>query len=1507
MAQNKIVNIPNVGVVAFPDSMADSDVTFAIEHDILRGERAPSETHDEPAKGYAPSSPALRALAPSARRIREAVDAPVKQMAQGIAMFKDNPLAGGAQVAQGTLGAIASPFTAGSALIQEIPVIGKPLAGAIALPFEAAAKIASLGEEGIRKLVDTVGVPKAMQNLGLSDEHAKQAAQAVSGVNQTLAQFLVGAAGAKMKGIVAPKVPTQEEAITKTAEEARPKLKPLSPPRPEDRPAAETPETVETGKPPRAPAPPSAAPASPAGAPLVPALRETEATKNKSLGLPEGTEHPDQTPVPENLRHTLVYEGPSNPGMKGAEGNQQFTPYNPNDPAFGATFVVKAGEDVATKYAGVQDAYRKGMVQNLVKAGEDPAFVGKLSDAELVRLHHQINPSAADAFSREQFAGEFDKVPVPKPEKPAGTPAPAPEPPESKAIAPKTGETTVPAEKAPPEPSTPQERLSSGELPLAEAPPEITDKVKSEATVMAGELTGASRESHNTFREQGNIGAGYETVNTQTGYTVSTYPEWYKDIQASGEKKAKILKALEDIKNDDPKYALAQKLKAKIVEHLSEGRDVKEGRVPADEEFKDLFQAWQEGVLGKESTDFPTAPKGEDLVLTPPPEGKAKPKPAPQEEMFTGENKPAASYPRPNEGIRSDIPLSEQEKGTMFEKKAPAEPGLEFAMGAAAPAELGRPVTIEDMTSAVTAVDEPSVSPMQRINARLALNQRVEGAKGSIAHAWENIKSIGNAFYNLVANPPEWSNFKKNLGEMDYANQRNGFEIQKFVRETKKRFSPIKLEAMVNWIQANGDESVLTNRARESTTYKKGYEEALKLTADEKVVAQNLMSYFDARLEQGMKAGILRAGIENYISQIWDKPNAATNRLTGDLAMGKLPVNFKAARQRIFESYFEGEQLGFKPKIKNAAELVAVYDQAFNRVLSARSFVRQLHDGLAKDGRPYVELSGIRSEVPESENTPGALLIKPRMAGKTRTIQAGEYRGTPYDISDYKPVDHPSLRGWKWAGTDEEGRPILYQSDMLVHPEIYENLKNNLGTSWFRQNAFPRAILHGQAFLKGSKLGFSNFHAVQEGLHAVFHRVNPFGPGALDFDNPVHADLVKHGLTVADYRAMQEFTEGQSGGGWTTRLPIVGKYLQEYNDWLFKDYIPRLKMTMADHAFKRNTERYGNKLSRDQILELTASQSNAAFGELNYKWMGRNPNLQDFMRTTLLAPDFLEARARFVGQALTKYGGEQRAALMLAGTTLYVTGRILNQALDGDPHWTKPFSVVFNGKEYSLRSVLGDVQHMITDPRSFAYNRLSPIIRTATEAMTGRDDRGIRKSAYGQFKDFVSWAIPISVSTRSDQSLPEMMLSGGAAITNRKYRSAAENKMTEVLRGRGDYTPTEEQISEATTKKEFAAKLAAHEVTQDDVKTAIKIGLIGPSGINQKVLEGLAKDNKTKMFERLTLPEAKQVFETMTDAEKKEFGPAMRKKMQNAASHPGTLMRQIANDPNVIEQSVGAP
>ena len=612
-----------------------------------------------------------------------------------------------------------------------------------------------------------------------------------------------------------------------------------------------------------------------------------------------------------------------------------------------------------------------------------------------------------------------------------------------------------------------------------------------------------------------------------------------------------------------------------------------------------------------------------------------------------------APEPKP---IQAAAPAAQQQ---------PKPAGISVGPGAASPGDV--PLQSQ-LTQLSQVIRTQSVSPREPFGARLrgALDLAGKWGRGKdiVTQAVGKLTAAKDALWDAYKNLPPWNDFTATIGRWVGADSQTALQVREFQKAIAKAIpNKLRREAITNWIQADGDEAALRARADASRPHiRKGYQAALTLNEAERTIARNIQSYFESRLQEGIEQGILKQGVENYITQLWKRPTAATQKLWADLfGAGTLNPNFKFARQRIFESYFEGEQAGFIPRSKDVSHLIAVYDLAFNRALSARAMIRELHGGTAKDAMPIVMTSGRGIALPAGETPPEAILVKPNYRPK------GAVTG---DGRPYRPIDHWALRGWKWVEKTGD-TSVFVQGDMLVHPDHWSHLNNVLKNSRLQQHPVTAALLKTGAFAKQTKLSLSPFHTVQEGVHALAHRVNPINPEAIDLNSPEQKSLVDHGLMVADPRGYELFTEGMTGGGLVGKIPGLGHLQQAYSEMTFRDYIPRLKMAMARDALARNRRAYARKIasgkvSDDQIVALTARESNAAFGEQNYRLMGRSPTTQDFLRLTLLAPDFLEARFRFVAQALKPYGREQRIALALMGATLYTGSRVLNKALDDE-------------------------------------------------------------------------------------------------------------------------------------------------------------------------------------------------------------------------------------------------
>jgi hypothetical protein len=676
-----------------------------------------------------------------------------------------------------------------------------------------------------------------------------------------------------------------------------------------------------------------------------------------------------------------------------------------------------------------------------------------------------------------------------------------------------------------------------------------------------------------------------------------------------------------------------------------------------------------------------------------------------------------------------------------------------------------------------------------------------EKIKDTSAKVWEWYQSpidVKKAGFKRV--------IKRYLGDQQVAGHANDQFLQ-YVAEAVPNLA--KRHGITAWIQAGGDRALLEHWAANSKwQHKPGYEAALNLAPAEIAIAKEVSAKFDEHLKMAQKTGVLKNFVENYVTQLWKNKKHNTQELQNlwaEANAGMLDTDFDYAKKRTISNYFEGEQAGRTPLNKDIAYILGAYHQAMYEAVSARKAVWDLVFNNADDGLPLISPRAGAGLSPDQSVPTGKYLVlqPPGMASEAAD-------GRPYRI-----IDHPSLRDWRWRGHDEvTGKDAIFQGDVWVHPDIYKDMKNLLGRSALRENVLGRAALYMSMNLKSVLLSGlpTPFHQVHLGSHAIFHKLNPVDTPPIDFKDPVQVKAVQNGLMIYNHNALADFSEGlASSGTWATKIPGIGRVNQAYGEYLFRDLIPRLKMALYKEAFKRNAERYPEK-SEDFIAEITANQSNAAFGELNYKAMGRSSTTQDIYRLLSLAPDFLEARLRFAGQALRPYGAEQRAALIRAVVGMQAGAMVFNMLFSDDhkTHWNEPFSLVIGDTQYSLRSVPGDIYHLLSDPRSFAYHRINPVTaKPVVEFFSGRN-------FWGRQQDFLEWAksfgagvAPIPTqpfvnkwlgSTTGEVNLVDSVLRL-IGVTARKYKDPADKLLQDYFASHGRDLPAEERRERDHAKK----------------------------------------------------------------------------------------------------------
>lgn len=697
--------------------------------------------------------------------------------------------------------------------------------------------------------------------------------------------------------------------------------------------------------------------------------------------------------------------------------------------------------------------------------------------------------------------------------------------------------------------------------------------------------------------------------------------------------------------------------------------------------------------------------------------------------------------------------------------------------------EVGLPVK-DKFSRALTEVKARAAAAVNEI-------RKEPGIKAKASKAWE-----------LASPLPKVTTMDRAVGKWNLEDTEGDLAARRFSNAVKERFPDrSKLRALSNWINAGGDRDLLQRQAdlTKDPQLKKTYEDALKFGPAEEKLAREVRQYHDEMLSTAMQAGALEEGLENYIHRYYPRENDPTRKkLESAINTYRFTKNFAGFKRRFYDSDFEAEQAGLKPE-KDAAKRILAYDQGFRKALTARAFVKDRYAAKMEDGRPEIDVvgTGVPSTGDLAAGEKGAYLIKPK--SKAGGDSPEDYRG------DYISFDHPAFRKWKWVGQDAQGKPILMEGEMAAHPDAVKKYKALFERSWFQKNPIGRALLMPSNFVKQTMLALSAFHPVQIGIHAIEHKVNPFKLTDLNTRDPAQAKLIEGGLVVSDLGGAQDFSEGVSGSGLFGKIPIVGEQIKASQDWLFKDFIPRIKMTMALDALERNRKTYAKdlasgKITDEQLVRLTARESNAAFGEQNYRAMFRHKGFQDLLRFAFLAPDFGEARLRFPAQALTKYGGEQRMALVLGAIGMATVAKSLEYGLTGQVNWNRPFTVTYKDREYGLRNVASDLYHMITDPAGYLRNRLNPIYtRAALEMLSGRDAFGRKRTGGQQVLDEAKQIVPISGRglVEKDQKFWESFINAIGLTEHRKSAFSDEMKDINKWKEKKGYTTPGEFVYDA--------------------------------------------------------------------------------------------------------------
>ena len=626
--------------------------------------------------------------------------------------------------------------------------------------------------------------------------------------------------------------------------------------------------------------------------------------------------------------------------------------------------------------------------------------------------------------------------------------------------------------------------------------------------------------------------------------------------------------------------------------------------------------------------------------------------------------------------------------------------------------------------------------------------------------ALSKLYSFGSAVKEAFTGAADITDLERRVGILDRILQTSRMRSIQAGREMKKAYPNISLrEAAMIWIDAGGEEGVPAIKAaleKLPANTRKSVKIALQIAANMPeqgvLLAESIRQFYGIRGNDAVKNGVMEQLLENYVTHIWRDVKKMPDEIRGALSNGQLNEYFQFAKKRKLGTFLKGILAGYDP-ILDPADILPHYNYELDRAVASREFVRDASNSVfMDDGRPAFSPGGTRKTVGEGEGE--IILLDPRGRGHVRVMGAPETpkeeRERTEDMYDYKTIEHPAMRKWAWGAYDEDGKTVLYQADLMVHPQAHSRIAKMMDGNVLTPSKIVRGALTLSNEAKGFKLGtLSLFHPVHVGMHAVFHWTNPFkSMKNLDIyaDDPKVKFAIEKGHLALAPKAgeLNAFANGDSQLGLVYRIPFIGHYSRAMSEWTFGRFIPRLKYDTFNNAYDRAL--YMNKqfgtyrgLSNDQIAARIGDSVNNAFGELNHWFLGkdgRDPRFQRALRLAFIAPDFGEARLRFVGKTATKHGTEERLAMATMFVALYTAARVGNIIANGDPQWDlkRMFSVKVGNHWWSMRSVAGDMVHAYADFGRFMYVRLNPIYtRTFSDVLFGRDVNGQKLSNMQKF------------------------------------------------------------------------------------------------------------------------------------------------------------------------------
>ena len=418
---------------------------------------------------------------------------------------------------------------------------------------------------------------------------------------------------------------------------------------------------------------------------------------------------------------------------------------------------------------------------------------------------------------------------------------------------------------------------------------------------------------------------------------------------------------------------------------------------------------------------------------------------------------------------------------------------------------------------------------------------------------------------------------------------------------------------------------------------------------------QDVQKYFDTKHASIEKAGVKLGFKENYLPQLWDNPVDEIQEVAR-----KLGLKPRFAMASVLENYEKGLALGLKPKFEKISDLIGWYEKTANKAVADREFFNWINTkGLIKPGAK-VPRNGTWSPL-NAEHFP-VQKFKGKTKEYTQDLWApkdvariiNNYLEPPHGQVLNKVADFAStVKNFALSGGIPKTAINFHGFNILVRNAIGKGVgRGTVEAGKFLVN--PKSAvkdleknLHKAPFFmrRGLKLSTEGFEFGESSAETLTKRLDPK-------KNPL-ASMIFNPIT-----SLQEKV-----------LKFHGEYFEKP---LFQQALPALKLRYVEEMFGKLK---AGGMNTEEAAKAASSATNDLFGGMNWEAAGRSRELQNWMRTLILAPDWLETSVktgRNVAEALRNPNspkGLQIVTIAKNLTAAYAAANVANYAMSGKMMW----------------------------------------------------------------------------------------------------------------------------------------------------------------------------------------------------------------------------------------------